>query len=135
MKGSQKVLLPTLMTLMYRYLLSIALCKRLCTGSYRKCCPANMNELKEILEKLYSERAENEYVHTKSMDYILGLNYLTTLFLKFVLNSRWSSNFTSEKAKIHIRNQLLSCSKHHTICKQISFCTMAAFGYFCLKSI
>ena len=73
MKGSQKVSLPTFMTLMYRYLLSIALCNRLCTGSYKKCCPANMNELQKILEKLFSWN---------------------------LFETRWSSNFTLKKQKL-----------------------------------
>ena len=137
MNGSQKVFLPTLMTLMYRYLLSIALCKRLCIGSYKKCCPANMNELQKILEKLFLQGQERFY--------ILSLNYLSTLSLKLLEKSFYfileiclkldGQVFYLKKARTHIRNQLLSCSKHHTICKQISFCTMAAFGYFCPKII
>ena len=121
MKGSTKVLLSTLMTLMYRYLLSIALCKRLCTGSYKKCFPANMNELQKILEKLFSAWA-GTILHIKlelTFYFIPEIAWIIFLLYSWnLLETGWSSNFTLKKQKITSETNFYHA---RTICKQISF--------------
>ena len=111
------------MTLMYRYLLSIALFKRLCIGSYKKCCPANMNELQKILGKTVSARA-GTILHIKlelplyfipEIAWIIFLLYSWNLF-----ETGWSSNFTLKKQKLtsetnfyHAQSSTQYANKYH----------------------